>query len=314
MRTSTSPTIVPSDFPEWLDSMVVKEFRQAMRQRMFIVPFAVVHFLMIGALALEWQSLQENGTTSWLGRNAFWLVAYVVVGFIMPLRGFEAMQEESGGRNADTLIIAGLSRWRIVRGKWMVQAGLAMLVLVSLLPYFIVRYFFGAFDLWINVVQLLNVFSCCLATSALIIGASGYTNYTVRILISAVSVLYAIASSVALTVVLSEQAFTSGNAMKLAIFGVIVLFGLGFMAICVLLGLQLARAHLKVYLVPWEPSPTRTMVTLILCLPFILGAGTVATCGWGGPLVEMVLIYSLLMYDRDPSRDKPGKPLVPPAA
>ncbi len=314
MRSATSPIIVPSDFPEWLDSMVVKEFRQAMRQRMFLVPFAAVHFLMIGALALEWQALQENGTTSWLARNAFWLVAYAVVGFIMPLRGFEAMQEESGGRNADTLIIAGLSRWRIVRGKWLVQAGLAMLVLVSLLPYFIVRYFFGAFDLWINLVQLMNVFSCCLATSALIIGASGYANYTVRIIISAVSVLYAMISSVALTVALNEQAFRSGSGMQIVIVTVIVLYGLGFMGICVLLGLQLARAHLKVYLVPWEPSPTRTMVTLIICLPFILGAGTVATCGWGGPLVEAVLIYSLLMYDRDASREKQRKPLPLPIA
>jgi hypothetical protein len=255
--------------------------------------------LMLGALSLEWQGLQEDQSHRWYYNSAFWIVAYAVVGFIMPLRGFEAMQEESCGRNAETLLMAGLSRWRIVRGKWLVQAGLAVLVLVSLLPYLIVRYFFGAFDFWTNLIQLITVFTCCLANSALIIGASGYANYTVRILITAISLGYTFATSVAMTVVIAKEPFQGASGMQLVLFVLSILYGLGFMLINAMLGLQLARAHLKLFLVPWEPSPTSTMATLIITMPFILGAGTVATCGYGGPLVEVVILFSMLMYDRD---------------
>ncbi len=273
--------------------MAVKEFRQALRSRLFLIPFMLVHGLMLGALGFEWSSLQGHGS-SWWGSLSFWLATYLVVALLMPLRGFNAMQEEAMERNAEMLAMAGLTRWRVVRGKWLVQAGLAMLVLSSLLPYFIVRYFFGAFDLWVNLIQLGSVLGCGLGNSALIIGASGYASYPVRLTVIAISLTYVLGASMALSLVVAGSFFAMTSLMA----GFVGLFSVGVMLIAILSGLQLGRAHLRRSLVPWEPSPTRTMVTLIVCLPFILTAGTVATLLWGGVVVEAVIVIGLLRYDR----------------
>ena len=46
-----------------------------------------------------------------------------------------------------------------------------------------------------------------------------------------------------------------------------------------------------------EQSPTRSMVVLLVLLPFILTAGTVMTLGWGGVLVLGVMIFVVVRLD-----------------
>ncbi len=51
---------------------------------------------------------------------------------------------------------------------------------------------------------------------------------------------------------------------------------------------------------PYEISPTKGMVAMLLTAPFMLIAGGVATCGWGSILVLMLLIYAVSVFDRTP--------------
>jgi hypothetical protein len=78
--------------------------------------------------------------------------------------------------------------------------------------------------------------------------------------------------------------------------GVQILFGIT--------GLQLGRAHLKLYLLPFEIAPTRSVVSLMVFMPFILLAGGIGTMFYGFPLVLLIVIVAMLRYDR-PWR--PGK-------
>ena len=104
---------------------------------------------MVGAVAVEYLLTRTGAAASgwqWMaaGRpGLFWVAVYGVVAGVMPLRLMESLRGESDGRNAELLLMGGLTRWQIVRGKWMPQAVLTLLSLVSPLPYMLVRYFFG---------------------------------------------------------------------------------------------------------------------------------------------------------------------------
>jgi hypothetical protein len=63
-------------------------------------------------------------------------------------------------------------------------------------------------------------------------------------------------------------------------------------------GLQLGRAHLKLYLRPWDIPPTRGVVALMIFLPFILLAGAIGLMFWGFPVVLAFVIFAMCRYDR----------------
>ena len=73
---------------------------------------------------------------------------------------------------------------------------------------------------------------------------------------------------------------------------------LGWQFLYAVTGLQLGRAHLKLYLRPWEVPPTRAVVSLLFFLPFILLAGAIGLMFWGFPIVLGFVIFAVCRYDR----------------
>ena len=295
---------LPSDFPARLDPFLVKELRLALRHRWFLGSFLLVHVVMLLAVSSEWLCLRKAADSgyapgSWqayafLGRNAFWFAAHLMIGLVMPLRCFDALQEELRGRNFELLLVAGMSRWKIMRGKWISQMVLACLVLCNLLPYLVVRYFFGAFNFSSNLVHLLAVLTGSLAMNGLVLGISGYASYLTRFVLLAVGFgnVFVVAG-----VVSAAANFTDIYGADLLKTVFVTFFCIAYAALLCLVGLQLGRAHLKHCLLPWEKSPTRNMVVLLVLLPFILTAGTVMTLGWGGVLVVVVMITVVVKLD-----------------
>ena len=294
----------PSDFPSRLDPFLVKELRLALRHRWFLGSFLFVHVIMLLAVSAEWLCLRKveaSGSSSgpWdgfalLGRNAFWIAAHLIMGLVLPLRGFDALQEELRCRNAELLLVAGMSRWGIMRGKWISQMALSMLVLGNFLPYLVVRYFFGGFNFTSNLVHLFAVVTGSVAMNGLVLGISGYTSYLTRGVLLAVASANVFVAAGAVSVVAN---FTDiyGPTLLRTIF--ISLCCIAYAVLLCLVGLQLGRAHLKQCLLPWEPSPTRNMVVLFVLLPFIITAGSVMTLGWGGVLALGVMIFVVVRLD-----------------
>lgn len=304
-----SPSPAPAnllDFTDRWSPMLVKELRQGLRARWFVVPFLLLHLCVLGAVAMEYLILRDTaargggtGLADWAGSKPglFWVTVYIVVAGIMPMRCMESLREESTQGNAEMLLLGGLSRWQIVRGKWLVQGVLTLLSLLSLMPYMLVRYFFGGVELWQNFFTLLSVCAASLGVSGCVLGASGYAGLGMRFSI----VIYS-GFLLMMTCVYTESMIASaaGKARVVDLLGFAYLFSYAVLLHLLygIMGLQLGRAHLKLYLLPFELSPTRSVTTLMFTMPFILIAGTFATCIGGSILVLILMVYVAAVYDR----------------
>ena len=300
--------------------MVVKELRQGLRARMFVVPFVLLQGFACLALVQEYLSHDPGrggGVFTRLRSDAilpglFWSFAWLFVGLIMPFRCMGAMTEELRDKSSDLLLLGGLSRLRIVRGKWLVQMLLSLLTLLSLAPYMLARYFLGAVDLTETMLHFLAVLCCACGVSGVVIGASGYRGTATRIWIIAVcSVWLLVGSGMASSSAASLRYLAGGAKVPMLWALYLYAYGLGVMILYGMLGLQLARGHMKLAMFPWELSPTRTIATVMFTAPFILVCGAVATCGAGAILILLLMIFVVSRYDRrGPLPPPPGHPSV----
>jgi hypothetical protein len=292
VRTADPPHDRLQDFPDWLPAMLVKELRQGMRATMFITPFMAVQFLAALAVAFEYRQGGAGGVAS-----PFWFVAFGVVGLVMPFRGFSALREESDGGNSSLLMLGGLSRWQIVLGKWLVQQVLSGLTLLSLLPYLLVRYFIGGFELIPNALMTVNVMMAGAGVSACIIGASGYRAMPMRFIVAAIGCFWVLAATAMLYGGIVALEFGEMRIFREIRVWIGAFIALGTQILYTVTGLQLGRAHLKLYLLPYEIAPTRSVVALMIFLPFIVLAGGIGTIFYGTPLVMIIIIWAMIRYD-----------------
>jgi hypothetical protein len=138
-----------ADFPDWLPPMLVKELRQGLRARGFVALFVVFHVIAVLAF---WWTLEINSASgsreifNYLN-GLFWGLVNLVLLLALPWRGLSGLRSEMDGRTLDLLVLTRLTAWRIVLGKWVALSAQAVLFLLTLLPYGVVRYFFGSVDL-----------------------------------------------------------------------------------------------------------------------------------------------------------------------
>ena len=297
-----------TDFSDRIPPVMVKELRQGLRSPMFVRPFIAMHLLLLGALAVEYGRQRMDASLAGMVLDAtvspFWLVTGLIVGIVMPLRSFGALHEETGAGRSELLLLGGLSRWQVVRGKWLVQLLFCGLALVSLAPYLIVRYFFGGFDVLTNILTLLNVGAMASAMSACLIGVSGYRSITGRSCAALVCTFWILCGTLITQGMISALAL-EGRTSGSLILGYGALCGFAFLALYSVTGLQLGRMHLKVSLLPWEVGPRSSMMSLLVLLPFILLAGGLVTCGWGTLFVIAIFIVGMLRHDA-PWRPRAG--------
>lgn len=146
---ASAPAGAFTDFPDWLPPMLVKELRQGLRARGFVALFVVFHVITVLAF---WWTLEINSASgsreifNWLN-GLFWGLVNLVLLLALPWRGLSGLRSEMDGRTLDLLVLTRLTAWRIVLGKWIALSAQAALFLLTLLPYGVVRYFFGSVDL-----------------------------------------------------------------------------------------------------------------------------------------------------------------------
>lgn len=132
--------------------MLVKELRQGMRTRGFVVVFiafqALMALLMMGAVVGPDAAMPgvRAGVAATIN-GFFWTLLTVQLLLVTPARALGSLQLEMESRSIDLLMLTRLSAWRIVIGKWASLVAQAALLLVAMLPYGIVRYFAGSADL-----------------------------------------------------------------------------------------------------------------------------------------------------------------------
>jgi hypothetical protein len=157
------------DFPSWLSPMIVKELRQGVQSGAFAWTFIGLQGAMFLLMSFA-LTLVERGVTpsSDFVHTLFWMIVGVGVLLVVPLRGMGAISSERIGNNLDLVRLTRLSATRIVIGKWLAIVAQAALLVVAILPYVVLRYFFGG----VNVIRDLEVVAWLLAGSMVVAAAA----------------------------------------------------------------------------------------------------------------------------------------------
>ncbi len=164
-----------SDFADWLQPMLVKELRQGLKARAFVYTFSGLQILLVMLTiyhTLSYAKDPQSFTGSDMGAF-FWVLVGVQLFAVTPLRAVGALAGERKANTLELIFMTGLTPWKIAFGKWvslMFQAGLFLL---AVMPYAILRYFFGGMDLTDELLSLLGAMLGCGVLSAVALAISG---------------------------------------------------------------------------------------------------------------------------------------------
>ena len=296
-----------TDFPDKLGPVFVRDLRQGLRTQVFVWAFIIVQASALVTLLLDWGVIEGIGLAS-AGialPSVFILSMSTLFSLVLPLTLFGSLQGELGrGRNIELLLCSQLSRWQIVRGKFLVACSLSGLLLVSLLPFIFIRYFIGGVELLENLSEVFSMFVSNATMNAIVIGASGYASYIGRgTVILFASIAHAITVATLPAVIGFRGAFPDPAIAYLAAAAGSIPF--------ILLGLQLGRSRLRIFENPVDPPSSGIILFLIFCTPLLHGIA-IAAGGVAGSVTFLVLIASVaLLMDRGPGKRKQLKGAQP---
>lgn len=133
-----------------------------MRGRIFLISFLCLQLLMSLLLALAVMSRRQGDFDLNFSAYDFWFWAILAAALLMPpLQGLNSIHSERTARTLELVKLTKLSPSRFVHGKWLVLAGEALLLVIAILPYLMLRYFLGR----IETVQELSILSGLLSGS-----------------------------------------------------------------------------------------------------------------------------------------------------
>jgi len=282
------------ELPDRFGPMLVKELRQNLRRGSFVIPFLVVHLLAVVAVVIEFQTGAQDPFSDFVGMmnvvllwesGPLWMVIAITCAAVMPLGGLMLMGQELDEGNHELLLLTRLSRWKVVRGKFLSLWSLCALTLASLLPYAIVRYQIGGVELTRDLACAFTVLGLSAVLCAGAIGASSFRKLAARI---AVMVLFVGSALVSGGAAIGAAGARSGGSA-----GVFWhLNALAAVACFVMMGLGLARSRLRLVIHAYEVKPSFLVVGLLFFTPFVVGMTTAMTGLYAGfvGLVGMALV------------------------
>jgi hypothetical protein len=182
-----------TDFPDRLSPMLVKELRQGMRARGFTLLFLIFQ-LLLSFILLTAGSAASSEDAGSIASGVIFTMFIIAVLFVQPLRGITALSAEIGGNTIEMMVLTRLSASRIVFGKWIAIISQSALILITIIPYLILRYFYGGMILLGELVFLTLVFLTSMALTAVMVGLSGNSTKLIRVIpiLGFVAMLYAI--------------------------------------------------------------------------------------------------------------------------
>jgi hypothetical protein len=167
---------------DWLSPILIKELRQGMRARVFIVSFLLLQVFLV---VLVLGNVAAKGDTSTLDfqNHFFWVIIGFALLVMMPMRGLVAVSLEIKNRTMETIMLTRITAWRVVFGKWSALFAQSLLLVSAVLPYIVLRYFIGGDDVVSDFEWILFMlwFSGILIAAGIAVSALG--NPVVRIVI-----------------------------------------------------------------------------------------------------------------------------------
>lgn len=183
-ETLTPPPLPPSpleqinDFSDRISPMLVKELRQGLRTHSFLILFLTLQAFL--ALILLTTAAADTQAGDFISGIIFSFFAIAVL-VIQPLRGISAISSEIKENTIDLMVLTRLSAWRIAFGKWTSIVSQSALLLIGIVPYLILRYFFGGMQLFPELLALFSIFFLSGVFTAITVGISASTLGLVRL-------------------------------------------------------------------------------------------------------------------------------------
>lgn len=274
------------DFKDWLSPMLVKELRQGMRSRVFVSAFYLSQALMILATVLQMVSSSATGRGDLAGflNAVFWFLIGLPLLFLMPLRGFSALYGEMKGGTLELVFLTRLSAWKITVGKWLALVVQTLLLICSILPYVVLRYFVGGVNLVDDAQKVLFLLIGSALLTATTIALSPYESKLVRALF-VLGMIFAVQFIAGIFFTwLAVGQFSPTGLIPWA--GYVA--GLVFVVAFILLALQLAASKIA------PPAENHSCVKRLIGLAVLLFAGLFAAFGVGREEVMGVALLFLL--------------------
>ncbi len=163
------------DFPDWFGAILVKELRQGLKTRAFEATYIALQVVFVGIIT--WMMIvhagpRERFLCGIVLNGIFWGLIAVYFLWITPLRALNELAAEKRAGALELVFMSGLTPWRIVIGKWLALLVQAVLFLIAMLPYGMMRYYFGRVHLADDFLNLAVLLLLSAAVSALAIAVS----------------------------------------------------------------------------------------------------------------------------------------------
>ena len=147
--------VLPSDFPAWLGPILVKELRQGLRTKTFVVCFIALQAALLFRLFLGIIFPDADGTE--FLQILLWMGIAIVLCVLAPFRNFFVVSGEARARTLDLLLLTRQGPLRIVFGKWIALVAQVGLAIISILPYILAQYFVGGVNVISELVFLSHI-------------------------------------------------------------------------------------------------------------------------------------------------------------
>jgi hypothetical protein len=161
-----------ADFSDRLSPMLVKELRQGLRAKTFVIVFLTLQGLLGLVLLTSIASASAPQNAGETITSIIFMFFSLAVLVIQPIRGIGALHREVQGQTIELMVLTRLSAWKIVLGKWVSIVSQSALIFAAIVPYLILRYWFGDMNLLGEVSLLCLVFVLSAAVTAVIVGIS----------------------------------------------------------------------------------------------------------------------------------------------
>ena len=177
--TAGQPPLIQDDFGDWLSPMLVKELRQGVRTKVFVSMFILLQALLLTVTAFSLLyasvSIRAEGTSTF-----FWMMVAFPVLIVLPMGGLNAIGGEVKANTLELIFLTRLTAWRIIVGKWLAIFVQSLLLVCTVLPYLVLRYFIGGINVSVELAILGVMLALSAVFSACSVGISGYPTRVVR--------------------------------------------------------------------------------------------------------------------------------------
>lgn len=292
-----------ADFGDRLPPMLVKELRQGLRAKTFVIVFLVLQILLalvlLSAIASNSHAPQRAGEA--VSKILFLFYSWSLL-VIQPLRAIGTLHREMRDNTIELMVLTRLNAWKIVLGKWISLVAQSALILTAVAPYLVLRYWLGNMNLFGELNLLVLVFLGSAAITAIIAGISALPSVIIRGLIPLAASAFLIWfipvaifdgwDEITAATSLTGRESLGFTALLVAAFAYFAWFALGIGASGIA---PAAENH----------STARRLVTLgVLLAALVLAPFTNLGAAWM-PIVLLILIPSFLIFWTEPLEPLP---------